>query len=46
MSAKVKGLLGAYAVFLGMVIVTNLVTRPVVRRVSTAANVPALGNLI
>lgn len=46
MPAGVKRFMVGYAVFLGMVVVTNLVTRPVVRRVTAAANVPQLGMIL
>lgn len=36
----------AYGVFLGMLVLTNVLTRPVVRRVTAAANVPQLGAII
>ena len=46
MSAGVKRFMVGYAVFLGMVVLTNVFTRPVARRVATAANVPQLGNIL
>jgi hypothetical protein len=46
MKAKFYGFLAGYAVFLGMTILTNVVTRPAARVITAKVGVPQLGNLI